>query len=63
MEEKSPFIIINDAISQPCESEMVQRDLLSTLFRRQFDVILHSNVDHVPGRPHEAAARAGQGRH
>ena len=36
---------------------------LPPLFGREFDVVLHPDVDHVAGRADEAAAAAGERRH
>ena len=37
--------------------------LLPALVLGQLDVVLHADVDHVPGRAHEAADAAGEGGH
>ena len=37
--------------------------LLPPLVGREFDVVLHPDVDHVAGRADEAAAAAGERRH
>ena len=36
--------------------------VVSPLVGRQFDVVLHPDVDHIGRRSHDAAAEAGNGR-